>query len=96
MLKFKGMKSFKQLRKDAIEQGWKFDQEAFDRGSDFVWIRDINNRFTQIMVNTFNGHFAIYKPFSDNPVATHLSKELDNEDWYKEILELLYGPSQEG
>jgi hypothetical protein len=92
MKQFKGMKNFEQLKNDAIEQGWEFDQEAFDKGSDFICLRDMDNRVTQIMVNTFNGHFAVYKPFKEDPVATHLSEELDKEDWYNEILDLLYEP----
>lgn len=44
----------------------------------------------QISYNTTNGHFFVYEPLSNEPIATHLSKELDNEDWYKEILDLFY------
>jgi hypothetical protein len=89
MKKFKGMKTISQIEKEATEQGWAVDMTEFEKGSDWFWLRDMDGRFTQICVNCF-GRFMVYKPFSDEPVATERSEELDNEDWYNEILDLLY------
>lgn len=85
MKKFGGMKNIEELKEDAILGGWELDFTEWDnKGSDWFWIRDMDNRLTQILVNCF-GRFMVYKPFSDKPVATELSEELDNEDWYNEI-----------
>jgi hypothetical protein len=93
MKKFKGMKPLDQLIEDAKRNGWEVDTADYDqKGSDFIYLRDMYERLKQVAVNTVNGHFYVYEPFSDKPTATHLSKELDNEAWYQEILELLYIP----
>jgi hypothetical protein len=93
MKKFKGMKNLEQLEKDAVAQGWEVDFTEFEKGSDWFAIRDMNNRCTQVVVNCF-GRFMVYKPFSDEPVATETSQELDDKDWYNEILDLLYEPKE--
>lgn len=72
----------------------------FDKtGSDWIYLRDMfgqvesNNGIPrQIAYNTVNGHFFMYEPLSDNPVATHMSSEFDNKNWYNEILDLIYEP----
>lgn len=33
---------------------------------------------------------SLFEPLSNVPFATHLSEELDNEEWYKAILDLFY------
>jgi hypothetical protein len=91
MRKFKEMKPLQQLIEDAKANGWEVDTTEYDKGSDFIYLRDMYERLKQIAVNATNGHFYVYEPFSQNqPTATHLSNELDDEAWYKEILELLY------
>lgn len=93
MKKFKGNRSLKEILQNAKENGWDVDTTEFDKnGSDWIWIRDIRNRMLQIKFNTTNGNFFIWNPSSEKPVATHLSTELDNEDWYAEILNLFYLP----
>jgi len=90
MKKFRGNKKLEDLMRDAKEGGWEVDTLAFDKGSDFVYIRDTTIRFKQIAFNVVNGSFYVYEPISENPTSTHLSTEFDNEDWYIEILELVY------
>jgi hypothetical protein len=95
MKKFKGSKPVDQIKREAKEQGWKVDMRDFNKGGDWFWLRDMNNRATQVCVNSCNGHFEIYKPSSERPIATHLSQELDGTDWYDEILNLLYIPVEQ-
>jgi hypothetical protein len=91
MKKYKGMKNLEQLQKDAIEQGWEIDMTEFEKGSDWFWLRDIEDRVMQIAVNCF-GRFMVYTPASDEPIATERSEEFDSEDWYRELLDLINEP----
>lgn len=95
MLKYKGMKTIDQIKQDAINQGWEIDFKKWDNdGDDWFWLRDMNNRMLQILVNCF-GRFFVYSPASEHYIATEESTEFDNEAWYKEILDLLYEPKEE-
>ncbi|MEG1285356.1 MAG: hypothetical protein RSD22_06450 [Romboutsia sp.] len=91
MKKFKGMKKLEQLIKDAEKQGWVVDLTEFDKGSDWFWLRDMDDRVMQVAVNCF-GRFMVYTPQSDKPIATEKSEEFDNEDWYCELLDLINEP----
>lgn len=90
MKKFKGNRRFDDIISLAEQDGWEVDTDVFNEGGDSIWVRDMFNRILQIRFNTFNGHFFVYSPISDKPIATHLSSELDNEEWYQEILDLFY------
>lgn len=90
MKKFKGVKSVESIEKTAKENGWEVDLVDFNRGGDWIWIKDTSNRMLQIKFNTFNGQFFVYSPVSDSPVASHLSAGFDNKPWYAEILDLVY------
>lgn len=94
MKEFKGMKNIDQIKEDAIKQGWEVDMTAFEKGSDWFWIRDMHNRVMQVCINCF-GRFMVYTPASDNPLATERSEEFDNEDWYSELLNLINVPLDE-
>lgn len=63
----------------------------FEKGSDWFWLRDMSNRFMQVHVNCF-GKFMVYTPASDEPIATEKSEELDDKDWYNELLNLINEP----
>lgn len=91
MKKFKGNRAFEDILKRADESGWEIDTTEFDdNGSDWIWVIDTENRMLQIKFNTTNGHFFVWNPTSEKPVATHLSTKFENEAWYNEILELFY------
>lgn len=92
--KFKGKRKLSDIIKKAEKTGWEINTQQFDKGGDGIWLRDLHDRIMQIYYNTFNGHFVVYTPESDNPIATHLSTEFDNEDWYNEILDLFYKPNE--
>ena len=88
--KFKGNRKLEDVIQSAKNEGWEVDTTGYDTGDDGIWLRDLSNRIMQVYYNTFNGHFIVYTPASESPKATHLSKEFDNEEWYKELLELFY------
>ncbi|KZN96476.1 hypothetical protein AZI98_08570 [Aeribacillus pallidus] len=91
MKKFKGLKKLEAIISDAEQQGWEVDATAFEEnGSDWIYLRDIYDRLKQVAVNVTSGHFYVYEPFQKKPTATHMSSEFDNEEWYNEILNLLY------
>jgi hypothetical protein len=90
MKEFKGKRNLDEIIKTAKEKSWEVDTEGFDKGGDWIWIRDIKGRMLQIVYNTFNGHFKVYAPHSEKPIATHISENLDNETWYNELLDMFY------
>ncbi len=91
MKQFKGMKDAEQIKIDAEAKGWEVDFEEWDKGSDWFYIRDVKKRMLQIAVNCF-GRFFVYSPKSKKAIATERTENLENKDWYNEILELLYEP----
>lgn len=90
MKKFKGKRNLDEIKKLASQKGYEVDTSHYDRGGDHIWLRDMKERMLQIMYNVVNGHFAVFCPASDKPIATHESKDLDNESWYVEILDIFY------
>ena len=92
MKKFNGNRELEAIIEDAKIKGWTVDIENFEKGSDWIYLRDLTVRFKQIAFNVVNGSFYVYEPFSESATAHHLSTEFDNEVWYNEILELLYEP----
>ncbi len=99
MRKFKGNRPLDTLIEMAENQGWEVDTVYFDKGGDFIWLRDLygkvesNDGFPrQVGINVTNGYFVVYEPLLNTPVATYMSKDLDNEEWYIAILNLIYEP----
>lgn len=91
MKTFKGTKSLEVIVNDGEAIGWIVDTTAYyESDSDFIYLIDMDVRLKQVAVNVFNGHFFVYEPFQDTPTASHLSKEFDDVEWYKEILNLIY------
>lgn len=89
MKKYKGIRAVEDIKKDAENLGFEVDLIEWEKGSDWFYLRDVSNREVQIVVNCF-GRFMVYKPYSERPIATELSEEFDDENWYLEILNLLY------
>jgi hypothetical protein len=91
MKKFSGARELDEIIKLAKEKGFDIDRTQFDKGGDWIWLRDMDGRMVQIKFNVCNGWFYIYTPASgDKPWATHMSSELDDNPLYSEILDLLY------
>lgn len=99
MRKFKGLRKLDEVIWKAEGEGWEVDTEAFASGSDWIYLRDMFGEVksndgmpTQVAYNTTNGHFFVYTPFQEKAVASHKSAELDNEGWYKALLDMFYEP----
>lgn len=100
MRKFKGNRNLDDVISIAKKEGWEVDTEKFDKtGSDWIYLRDMFGEVksndgmpTQVAYNTTNGHFFVYTPFQEKAVASHKSAELDNEGWYKALLDMFYEP----
>lgn len=90
--KFKGNRNLEKIISDAKEKGFEVDQEDFDKGGDWIWFRDMDNRMVQVVFNTFNGRFFVYTPLKTEPTATERSVEFEGVSWYDELLELFYEP----
>lgn len=88
MKKFKCMKKLDFIKEEAEKQGWKTDFSGFDEGSDWFLLYDHEKRHLNVLVNCF-GRFRVFKEKEHKLIATEGS-ELDDEEWYDEILELLY------
>ena len=90
MKKFKGNRKLNKIIDIAKSKGYWVNTAGFDnKGNDYIYL---TNETRRIAYNTFNGGFMIY----DNEgkcIANHKSDELDNEDWYLEILKMFYIPA---
>jgi len=95
MKKFKDIKDIEQIQKEAIDLGWKVDITELQQLSSWFWLRDVENRKLEIRVNYYWGNFFVYSLKSGHPLALEYSQEFDNEDWYNEILELIYIPLED-
>jgi hypothetical protein len=94
MKRFKGMKTLEQIRKDCEKDGhWELDATAWEKnGSDWFWVRDMDKRYVQALVNCWGNFFAYIPGTEDDdvPVATERSVEYDGTGWYDDLLSLLY------
>lgn len=88
--KFNGRYTIDEIIDNARNDGWDVDTTDFDKGGDWIWLRDIHNRMLQIKLNSFNYHFYVWNPLSDKPCATHLSVEHEGKDWYEGILNMFF------
>ncbi|AZO95258.1 hypothetical protein [Halocella sp. SP3-1] len=90
MEKFKGKRKLEDVGENAKKNGYRIDTTDFHKkGSDYIYL---TNKDRRIAYNTFNGSFMIYDS-KGKCIANHKSEELDNEDWYQEILDMFYVPS---
>ena len=91
MKKYKGNKKYDDICKQMKDKGMKIDTGEFDNGGDFVNFKGVwHNLPLTIVLNTFNGQFVVFNGISGNQLATHLSTELDEEQWYSELMDTLY------
>ena len=89
MEKFKGKRKLEDVVESAKKNGYEVDAADFHKkGSDYIYL---TNEESRIAYNTFNGGFMTYDR-ERKCIATHKSEELDNEEWYQEILDMFYVP----
>ncbi|WP_090739344.1 hypothetical protein [Paenibacillus sp. Mc5Re-14] len=88
--KFSDRYNLDEIISKAESDGWEVDTEDFDKGGDWIWLRDMHNRMLQVKFNTFNYQFFVWNPLSDEPCATHLSVDLEGQEWYDYLLNLFF------
>ncbi len=92
MVRYIKHRSVEEIKKLVEEKFWWINTELHDtKGHDHIVIGWYNghHKYGKVLYNTFNGNFVVYDK-KNNVVATHLSDELDNEAWYRELLDLFY------
>lgn len=91
MRKFNEIASIDEIKKKTKERRLWFDQEAFDRGHDFIRFGWVSKKtgFGFIAYYPMDGSFYVYDK-DNNCIATNKSEELENEPWYDEILNFVY------
>lgn len=92
MAKYIKRRTLPEIKKIVEDKFWWINTELHDtKGHDHIAIGWYNGfyKYGKVLYNTFNGCFIVYDK-KNNVVATHLSEELDNEAWYKEILDVFY------
>ena len=80
------------IKKIVEEKFWWINTDLYEKeGNDHIVIGWYNGyyKYGKVLYNTFNGCFTVYDQ-KNNIVANHLSEELDNEAWYREILDVFY------
>ena len=91
MRKFSGCRALDDIMKDVKLKGMEVNTKDYDNGGDCVsFYGDWHSMKLLIIFNTFNGKFLIHSMITGEMVATNMSEELDNEDWYTEILNVFY------
>lgn len=66
------------------------DDSDFQKGGDWIMYRgEFYKKPVSIAVNVCNGWFFVYHMNGDL-LASHLSTELDNEEWYANLLNVIY------
>jgi hypothetical protein len=65
--------------------------DRFNRGGDHIGFEYIHaDMRCRVYFNTFNGQFFCFKAGSDEPFAFDHSLDLDDQQWYSELLDMLY------
>ena len=90
MKTFAGNRPLEEVKRRAVELGYMLDTSDFDKGSDFIWLRDMKTRMLQVKYNTFNGCFVVWAPVSERPIATEASVDKEGTPWYDELLTVFY------
>lgn len=89
MKSFEGKRDFETIIKNAEKKGYTVDKERFEKnGIDHIFLINEDHK---IAYNVCNGGFMIFD-VKGNFLASHMSENLDNEEWYQEILEMFYIP----
>lgn len=91
MKKFNKMRRLDDIINNAEDKGWKVDIKNFLDGSNNIHLRNEEKKIN-VCVNLSNGIFAGTRHKGGNEVDdfSHLTEELDDEEWYIEILNILY------
>lgn len=87
---YKGNRKLDDIISTAKVSGWEVDTEIYDSGGDWIIFIDTHKRLLQVLFDIFSGRFVVYSLTENKVIATHVSNELDSEDWYRELLDMFY------
>jgi hypothetical protein len=91
MKQFKTTKKLPAIYESMQAKDMTIDSSALDRGGDCVTFKgDWHERPLTIVYNVTNGLFGVFHGFSGEQIATQSSSEFDNEDWYRELIDIFY------
>lgn len=91
MKKFSSIRGLDDIINNAENKDWKIDITNFLNGSNNINLINEKKKIN-VYVNLVNGIFTGTKQEDNETVInfSHLTEELDNEEWYIEILNILY------
>ncbi len=96
MKKFKGNRPLKDIDKKMADIGMLIDKSDFNKGGDWVTYKgSFYNIPASVIFNVVTGYFQVINGFTGEQIATHLSTELDDKEWYSELINILYLPENE-
>lgn len=92
--KYAGTKPLKKILAACTKNGWPYNTEQYNKGSDWVLIGFVydSQRF-EVSLSSFNGNFIVK---DGNEYVTERSTDYDNVDWYRALLDFLYEPVTKG
>lgn len=89
MKKFYGTKPLEDIEAAVKANDWMWDDQAFNRGSDYVTFQFSYGGFDEAVVyNTFNGTFIVR--LVGDILVTEKDDYLDDTDWYAALLDFIY------
>ena len=91
MKKFSKIRRLDDIINNAENKDWKVDITNFLNGSSNINLTNEKKKIN-VCVNLVNGIFTGTKHEDNETIInfSHLTEELDNEEWYNEILNILY------
>lgn len=91
MKKYKGLKKIEEINQKMSMLGMSIEMDEFEKGGDWIHYKGIfYGMWLHIALNVFNGWFFVYDKTSPDAIATHRSNNLDEVEWYKNLLDLIY------
>lgn len=93
MKKFGGNRSLAVIKKAVKQNGWKWDQQSYDQGGDWV---NFQFQDRHVTYNTFNGRFMVqHKVAGENTgkTITETSTDMEGTQWYDDLLDFIYLPA---
>jgi hypothetical protein len=91
MTKFKGMKTLDEVCELMKNKGMEVDKSDFEKGGDWVDFKGGWDHLPlTVTYNTCNGRFFVWNGFTGKQMATESSENLENENWYSELLNTFY------
>lgn len=90
---YKRVKSFPQICEAMTGAGMTIDKTNLEKGSDYCQFRGgWYDKPLTIEYNIVNGQFNVFIGFTGELIATNASEDLEGEEWYSKLLDVLYEP----